>query len=197
MNEEGYLMAEDPSVDLEISEIMVDELEDYIIDDELYRTVIARTSAGDKNLNMSGGDFLARLGRLQAERAALTEAEQARLDALVKRAEAVIYSLKTRFHERLNLEFKARLDGLRWFLDDCAQNQSKCRGEYPFEMRNRQRIEEIFARLGDDASPALLTALAQVDKRIRQYTSESSFVWDSRLAGVYPAGRYWYLYRRP
>ncbi len=148
MNEEGYLMAEDPSVDLEISEIMVDELEDYIIDDELYRTVIARTSAGDKNLNMSGGDFLARLGRLQAERAALTEAEQARLDALVKRAEAVIYSLKTRFHERLNREFKARLDGLRWFLDDCAENQSKCRGEYPFEMRNRQRIEEICRSLG-------------------------------------------------
>ena len=58
-------------------------------------------------------------------------------------------------------------------------------------------FEEIVAQLGDDASPALLTALDQVDRRIRQFTSESPFIWDSRLDGVYPRDRYWYLYRRP
>jgi hypothetical protein len=197
MNNEGYLMAEDPSVDLEIAEIMADELEDYIVGDELYRTVVARTSAGDRRLSMSGGDLLARLGRLQGERSALSDDEQRRLEVLQEKADTIIYSLKTRFYERLNREFKARLDGLRWFLDDCAENQGKCRGEFPFEMRNRQRIEEILKALGDDASPALLTSLAQVDRRIRQYSSESPFIWDDRLASVYPQDPYWYLYRRP
>lgn len=197
MSEDSYLMAEDPSIDLEIAEIMVEELEDYIIDDELYRTVIARTSAGDKNLNMSGGDFLARLGRLQGERDALTPEEQQRLDAVQERAEAIIYSLKTRFFERLNREIKARLDSLRWYLDDCADDRAKCRADYPFEMRNRQRIDVILDRLSDQASTALLTSLAQVDRRIRQFTHESPFVWDERLAKVYPSDQYWYLYRRP
>lgn len=197
MNKEGYVVAEDPSVDLEIAEIMLDELEDYIVSDELYRTVIARTSAGDRNLNMSGGEFLARLGRLHGEREILSEAERRRLDAVQERADAIIYSLQTRFTDRLNREFKARLDGLRWFLDDCNENRAKCRGEYPFEMRNRQRIQEIRKRLGDEAAPALETALAQVDKRIMRTTDESQFVWDKRLESVYPPDDYWFLYRRP
>ena len=64
-------------------------------------------------------------------------------------------------------------------------------------MRNRQRIEEILGQLGDDASPDLLAALGQVDQRILQVTQENPFVWDSRLERVYPAQKYWYLYRRP
>lgn len=197
MSKESYLMAEDPSTDLAISEVMVKELEDYLINDDLYRTVIVRTSAGDRKYQMSGGDFLARLGRLQGEREMLSADEQRRLDAVQETAEAVIRSLRTRFSERLNREFKARLDAIRWFMDECDDNREKCREEYPFEMRNRQRIEEILGRLGDDASPALLTSLEQVDRRIRQYTHPSNFVWDSRLEKVYPPDRYWFLYRRP
>ena len=37
---------------------------------------------------------------------------------------------------------KARLDSLRWYLTS-ARKIVKCRTEYPFEIRNRQRIEEI------------------------------------------------------
>ena len=140
MNEEGYLMAEDPSIDLEIARSWSMNSRTTFINEDLYRTVIARTSGGNRNLNMSGGDLLARLGRLQGERDVLSADEQKRLDAVQERADAVIYSLKTRFHERLNREFKSRLDTLRWFLDDCAEDQKKCRSEYPFEMRNRQRI---------------------------------------------------------
>jgi hypothetical protein len=196
-HEEGYLIAEEPSVDLEIAELMASELEAYIVSDDLYRTVTARTSAGDKRLNMSGGDLLARLGRLQGERAVLTEDERSRLDAVQETVDATIYSLQTRFFQRLNRELKARLDSLRWFMDECADDRKQCRTEYPFEIRNRQRIEEILKRLGDQASPALVTGLSQIDRRIRQYTESSQFVWDKRLADIYPPDQYWYLYRRP
>ena len=197
MSVDGYLMAEEPSVDLEIAEIMAGELEDYIISDELYRTVIARTSAGDMKLNMSGGDFLARLGRLQGERDALTDDEVRRLDAVQAGSDAVIYSLQTRFLERLNREMKARVDLLRWFLGECDEDRARCRAEYSFEMRNRQRIEEILKRLDDQASSALLTALDDIDRRISQHTHVTDFIWDKRLEKVYSPQQYWYLYRRP
>ena len=41
-------------------------LEDYIIKDDLYRNVVVRTSEGDQRLQMTGGDLLTRLHRLQA-----------------------------------------------------------------------------------------------------------------------------------
>ena len=197
MSQNSYLLAEEPGVDLSITEAMVQELEDYIVGNDLYRTLIARTANGDQKLQMSGGDFLARLHRLQGERDVLTPGEQKRLDAAQQRADSTIYSLRTRFHERLGREIKARLDSLRWYLDDCRDSRAKCQTEYPFEIRNRQRIEEILKQLGNQVPPDLASVLGQVDQRIRQLTQGSGFVWDRRLEKVYPSERYWYLYQRP
>ena len=197
MSKDGYLAAEELEVELEIAEAMTGELEDYIIGDDLYRTVIVRTSSGDMRLNMSGGDLLARLGRLQGEREALSADEQKRLDMIRQNSDATIYSLNSRFMQRLNWELKARLDSLRWFMAECDEDGAKCRAEYPFEMRNRQRIEEIVKRLGDQAAPALLASLNQVDQRITNHTRPTDFIWDRRLEKVYPPQPYWYLYRRP
>ena len=197
MSEDSYLLAEEPPVDLAIAEEMVAELDSYLVGNDLYRTVMARTGRGELKLQMSGGDLLSRLHRLQGERDALSAAEQARLDAVQQSADRAIYSLRTRFHERLGREMKARLDSLRWYLDECQEDRAKCRTEYPFEIRNRQRIEEILKQLGKNASPELMSVLNQVDRRIRQLGQSPGFVWDRRLEKVYPSDRYWYLYQRP
>lgn len=197
MSQGSKLMGEDPIVDLELAEAMVAELEDYIVQDELYRTLIVHTSHGDENVRMTGGDLLARLHRLQGERDVLTPAQVSRLDAVQKAAETTIYSLRSRFHQRLQREMKARLDSLRWFLDDCSADRQRCRTEFPFEMRNRQRIEEILKELGNDVPSDLANLLRQVDKRIKEVASVQGFTWDERLKKVYPQEMYWYLYMRP
>jgi hypothetical protein len=191
------VLVEDPSVDLEIVEGMIPELEDYIIKDEVYRTVILPTSQGDQNIRMTGGDLLARLHRLNGERSALTPAQQQRLNAAQQKADEIIRSLKTRFNQRLLREMKARLDSLRWFFDDCGGDRQRCRVEYPFEMRNRQRIEEILKQTGKDLPEELRSLLARVDKRIREFAAPSSFIWSASVENVYPRETYWYLYMSP
>lgn len=197
MRNPSYLMAEEPETDLEIAEAMVAELEDYIIKDDLYRTLIVHTAAGDQNMRMTGGALLARLHRLQARRDELSSALQQRLDAVQRTADTVIHSLRGRFHERLHREMKARLDSLRWFLDECHEDRQRCRTEFPFEMRNRQRIEEILKEVGTNLPGDLKTKLQEVDRRIREVAQGSDFTWDPRLRKVYPPERYWYLYMRP
>ena len=197
MARDSRLMGGDPVVDLELVEAMVAELEDYIIKNDVDRTLTVRPSQGDENIRMTGGDLLARLHRLQGERDALTPAQQARLDAAQKAAETTIYSLRTRFHQRLQREMKARLDSLRWFLDDCRSDLQRCRTEFPFEMRNRQRIEEILKELGQNVPSELTDLLRQIDKRIKEVANEQGFTWDERLEKVYPRDTYWYLYVRP
>ena len=150
MSKSNYVLAEEPAVDLAVLEAFAAELEEYIIKDELYRTVRVHVPAGDQMIQMSGGDLLTRIFRLSAERDRLTPEQQARFDAARGAAEKTIYSLRTRFHQRLQREVKARLDSLNWFLDECSSDPARCRGEYPFEIRNRQRIDAIVSELGTD-----------------------------------------------
>lgn len=197
MTNGNTVLAEDPGVDLVITEAMVAELEDYIIKDEVYRTLIVRTPVGDQNLRMSGGDLLARLHRLHGELGSLTLEQVRRVEQAQANADATIYSLRTRFHQRLQREMKARLDSLRWFLDDCSGDRQRCRSEFPYEMRNRQRIEEILKRLGADVPADLNEALRRIDKRIREVARVQGFTWDKRVEHIYPQDQYWYLYMLP
>lgn len=193
----SYLVAEDPAADLQIAEAMAQELEDYLVKEELYRTVIVRVGSADQALQMTGGDLLTRLHRLQSVRNELATPLQTRIDALEQSARATIYSLRGRFHDRLKREMKARLDSLKWFLDDCASEPQRCRAEFPFEMRNRQRIEEILKELGSEAPQSLLEALNAIDQRIRMVAHATDFLWDTRLQDAFPRRPYWYLYMRP
>ena len=197
MAKSSSVVAEDPLHDLEVSEAMVDELEEYIINDDLYRTVLLRTSRGDERINMTGGDLLARLYRLQSQRGQLSPDLQTRLDSAQTRADEIIYSLKTRFEARLHREMKARLDSLHWFLDECIGEAQRCRANYPYEIRNRQRIEEILKRIEPALNDEERASLKGVDHRIRQFTHGCPFIWDEALAPIFPRSPYWYLYATP
>jgi len=191
----SYLLAEEPAIDLAVVAAEIKNLEEYIIKDEVYRTVIAPTPGGDRNLQMTGGDLLSRLYRLQQQRDALTDAEQGELDNLQSQSDAIIKSLRTRFRGLAEREIKTRLNSIGWFLDDCASDQKRCRTEFPFEIRNRQRIEEllkVFEPGGLDEK--LATALKSMDQRIRMSARASDFIWDERLESAFPKSPYWYLY---
>ena len=197
MSKNNYVLAEEPAADLAVLEAFAGELEEYIIKDELYRTVRVHLPAGDQMIQMSGGDLLTRIFRLSAERDKLTPEQQVRFDAARGAAEKTIYSLRTRFHQRLQREVKARLDSLNWFLDECASDPARCRGEYPFEIRNRQRIDAIVSELGTDLPQDLKNQISRIDERIRMIVRPGSFAWDARLEPVFPRTRFWYLYVSP
>jgi hypothetical protein len=197
MSKSNYVLAEEPAVDLAVLEAFAAELEEYIIKDELYRAVRVHLPTGDQMIQMSGGDLLTRIFRLSAERDRLTPEQQARFDAARSAAEKTIYSLRTRFHQRLLREIKARLDSLNWFLDECSSNPASCRGEYPFEIRNRQRIDAIVSELGMDLPAELKSQISRIDERIRLIVRPANFAWDTRLEPVFPRTRFWYLYVSP
>ena len=198
MSRASYLLAEDPAIDLAVVAAEIDVLEDYIIKEEVYRTVITSTPGGDRNLQMTGGDLLARLYRLQQQRDSLTDAQRNQLDALQASSDAIIKSLRTRFRGLAEREIKTRLNSIVWFLDDCASDQKRCRTEFPFEIRNRQRVEELLKEFdAGGIDEKLATMLKSVDQRIRMSTRASEFVWDEQLQEAFPKSPYWYLYVSP
>jgi hypothetical protein len=197
MTRSSFLLAADPAMDLAVATAFARELQNYIVDDDLYRTVFVHTPTGDQSLQMTGGDLLARLYRLQQDRESLSPQQQAQLDEVQQSVRNTIYSLRTRFYERLQRETKTRLNSLKWFLDDCNADRQRCRVEYPFEIRNRQRIEEILKELEGKLDEDVAEQLHRVDQRLHATATRTGFVWDERLQPLFPRRPYWYLYVSP
>lgn len=197
MAQTSRVLAESPEIDLAVLAAEVEELEEYIVKGEVYRTLRVPTPSGVQQVQMSGGDLLTRLYRLEGERESLSVEQRSRVKDLALQARSMIYSLRTRFHDLLAREVKARIDSLNWFLDDVVGDPKRARTEYPYEIRNRQRIAVMVDELGEDFPPELKAELKRVDERIRLIVQPAEFVWDSRLVPIFPRERFWYLYVSP
>lgn len=197
MSQISHVLAEIPEIDLAVLAAEIEELEEYIVKGEVYRTLRVPTPSGVQQVQMSGGDVLTRLFRLEGERASLPVEQRSRVRDLALQARSTIYSLRTRFHDLLKREIKARIDSLNWFLDDVLGDPKRARTEYPYEIRNRQRIAVMVDELAENFTPELKGELKRVDERIRLIVQPASFAWDSRLESIFPRERFWYLYVSP
>lgn len=197
MTQGSRVLAETPEVDLAVLAAEIEELEDYIIKGDIYRTVRVQTPAGVQTVQMSGGDLLSRLYRLEGERERLSAEQRSRSKDLALVARSTIYSLRTRFHDLLKREIKTRLDSLNWFLDDVMGDPKRANVEYPYEIRNRQRIQLMTDELGQEITPELKSQISRIDDRIRLIVKPAGFVWDSQLEPIFPRDRFWYMYVTP
>ena len=193
----SHVLAEPPEMDLAVLLEAVGELEAYLVAGELYRTLRVQTPSGFQLVQMSAGDLLARLDRLACQRVGLSAAQQAALERAAAAAHSVFYSLRTRFHGLLQREIKARLDSLSWFLEDATGDPRRARVAYPYEIRNRQRVQRMVEELAEELPPALKRQIERVDERIRLLAKPASFIWEDSLEACYPRQRDWYLYVSP
>ena len=113
------------------------------------------------------------------------------------RIEEVTARLPSHYQALLLREARARLNSLKWYMDDCQENRRECRVQYPFEIRNRQRIGEIGKAMDAAGARALAPQLEGIDLQLRRLTRGGEFVWDASVAHVYPDSEYWYLYVLP
>jgi len=190
-------VASTPDKDLAVVRAMIDELQDYLLGDDVYRTLIVVTRRGEERIQSSCGDLLARLHKLEGQNRLLSTAQSEELAAFRRRMEAVTKTLQERFHALMEREIRARLNSLQWYLDDCDEDRRQCRVEYPFEIRNRQRIAEMLKVLGEKTPQEIRDKTAAIDRRLREMTVSADFVWDERVREVYPQAEYWYLYALP
>ncbi|MEZ4867930.1 MAG: hypothetical protein R3C14_41770 [Caldilineaceae bacterium] len=140
-NKETQWLAED----LARVEAMAKELEAYIVVGEVYHTLVAPAPQGNRKITMSGGDLLARLNRLRTQQRQLTPEQQSRFTQVDGSVQQTIYSLRTRFHELLRRELKARKDQLAWNMD-VRRSRSEEKAD-PAEVQNREHIAAIQAEL--------------------------------------------------
>ena len=195
------VIAATPETDLAVVKAMAAQFESYIMRGEVYRTLVVSTSAdgvtGERPVQSSCGDVLARLHKLAAQSESLSPEQVQALAEARAQIDTATGRLPSHYQALLLREARARLNSLNWFLDDCSENRRECRVQYPFEIRNRQRIAEISKALVAESADALATQLASVDQRLQAMIARGEFVWEAAVAPIYPREEYWYLYGLP
>ncbi|MBX3012536.1 MAG: hypothetical protein KF832_13560 [Caldilineaceae bacterium] len=125
---------------------MANELESYIVAGSVYRTVVIPSTNGNRKIIMSGGDILARLHRLRVHHQSLTPVQQERVEQLTGQIQSGIYALRTRFHDILRRELKARNDQLAWDVElrrAQEEKEDEKQSADPAEVQNRDHIAAI------------------------------------------------------
>ncbi len=186
-------------VDKSISAVtaMADALEYYLIEGEIFRTVVSPAAHGYERYTMSAGELLALLHDLDAQRNQLLQDQRQRVNELQSKVQAITKRLSTRYRQLLEREIISRLDSLNWFLNDCQDDMRKCRELYHSEIRNRQRIEEILQAWKQGIPVSVSDRVERIDERVRQMTESTPFIWAEEEKSRFPQDPYWYLYQLP
>jgi exonuclease VII large subunit len=182
---------------LTTAQAMADALEYYLIEGEIYRTVMTPATHGYTRITMSAGELLTLLHDLHAQRDQLPEEQRQQVDEVQHKVTSLTQRLTNRYYQLLEREIIARLDSLNWFLNDCQNNMAPCREQYPSEIRNRQRIEELLQAWGEALPRRVSERVERIDERVRQLTEPAPFIWPDEQKARFPQDPYWYLYELP
>jgi hypothetical protein len=167
-------------------------LEDYLLGNDLYKTITVTTPTGEYLIKMTLGGMVERMDELEAQGGASDAVRQAR-EAL----ERVKRMMPDRYYERLAREAKSYADSWNWFLQNCWEGEARCRADYAQEVETRLRLERLFEEGGEHADlAASRQRVRSLDQRLRDIWQEGNqpLIGDSSR---YPREQYWWLYGSP
>jgi hypothetical protein len=176
--------------DVRAVEAMSNALVPYVYQDELYGMLPGNAP------RLTVGGLLMRLHRLQQLTALLSPRQQQIVADSQHRLEAARKEWHVHYVGKLKREFKARVDAIEQFLNECTDNLRACAENYPAAMEKRVMIEQMVREAADldELSDDMKTRIVPLDNAIRRYVESSDFRWDKRLEQVYSPDQYWYLY---
>lgn len=160
------LVTQDVESELDVLQVMADELEEYILDNSVYRTIFVETQSGRYRLMMSGGDMLSRLQSVRDMRANLTAAQQERLEKIERQIEQTTSSLTMPYRQLLRRELKSRLASLEWSHED--EVEEGVEEATPAEHSNYAHIALIRQELNEEETHEMREDLKKLEQRLQR-----------------------------
>lgn len=191
----------DAGRDLRILQAMVDQIEPYLIADDLFWPLTGQVAGGMPRLTVGG--LLLRQHRLQVFRPTLTPDQQAHLDDALATILAQESAWRLHYHQKIQRDWDMRWHLLDEFLHDCDEaNAGDCFDNWPSQARQRT----ILHLLTEEAdAQGILTdeqarTLHSLDANLRRYLlpdDSGQFLWSESLARAYPRDPFWWLWVVP
>lgn len=200
-------MSEYYSIDQDLREAkaMIESLERYLPQNQLYGTVgTGGFFSGGNMPSLTVGAVLMRLRRLDALYDQLSIEQRRQYDALRNQHDAIKSDKVGSYQHKLNWEANSRLDAMRGFFDECTANPKLCPRVYLPEVLRRTLVEEVLIAIGDDLNDeenevyaGLKKKVRATDARFKRFLKPNEFIWAKELIPAYDEKRFWWLYQRP
>ncbi len=191
----------DAERDLRILQAMADQLEPYLIADDLFWPLSGRVAGGMPRLTVGG--LLLRRHRLTALHASLTPRQQDALAAALAQFAAQRDAWAVHYNRKMAREWDMRQRLLEEFLHDCDdQAAADCADYWPNQARQRTILHHLSeeAEARHTLEEEQRRALARLDAELRRYLQPEEpgqFLWSPELEPVYPRETYWWLWVVP
>lgn len=164
-------------------EAALDDLEAYLLSDELYWPLSMR---GISLPRLTLGGLLLTWRRLQAYGESRPDDEQ-RLSYWRERWRAA-------WEKKARREFASRFNLWRNYLEDYFDAPSRYAPDYPQEVRQRVLLELLRSEIPEPRPEDEM--LSGLDARLRTAFLPGNFLWEAPLQPFFPPERWWYLYGR-
>lgn len=191
----------DPERDLRILSAMADQLEPYLIEDELFWPISGSVRGGMPRLTVGG--FLLREHRLTTLRHTLSAQQQTTLDSTLAQYQTARAKWAVHFSGKIEREWQMRTHLLDEFVRDCEQDGNQnCFENWPPQAKHRTILHHLLL-VWQNRTPELpeqTRDLNRVDTGLRRcllQDDEGAFLWGSGLEQVYPRATFWWLWVVP
>ncbi len=178
--------------DLRYLQAGLEQLESYLLSKDIYRPIGIQAARGETPYpQLTLGWLLLTRQRLQA--LAQLSAERTELERLVQKLDTLRAHWRTAWGTKAQLEFRARLNLWRDFLEEYRADPAANSDRYSYEVNRRLLLELLAAEAGQlpDAEQAALFGL---DEWLRVILVPGAFIWEPLLKSSFPSPTYWYLY---
>jgi hypothetical protein len=186
------------AVDVAILQAMVGRLDDYLTRNRLHLPLAVETPRGLEHPTMSIGVMLTLQAHLQASADSLTFVQRSLLDRSRSEMDRARRWYADSYRAHVEQEMRGLLHSWRWFLHESQLDPEVGHDSYVADVRMRTTIQLLIDDLGEGEAPAeIMAELEALDHTLGLRFQSGEFIWEPRLATVFPEDRYWWLYGRP
>ncbi len=186
-------MIEISRYDLEYLQLGIEELEDYLLSDELFWPVSGRPTGGKPFfLKMTIGNLLLSVRRLEAlaGQNLISPEEGRELLSFQRKIEAVRTKWQVAWENKAGEEYQVRINQWTRALNELKGDRYQNAPYY----RNEVRVRVLLALLADFVPEEDRASLAEFDRLLRGMFKSGEFIWQEELAPGFPLDKFWYLY---
>lgn len=183
--------------DLNEALAMAQGLDAYVRSRQLYGFTAGNIFSGMPSL--TAGALLLRLRRLDVLREQMRDSDSKKLDKAVDLYTYVRNEWAFHYEGKVLREAHSRIDAMKGFFYECAENIRQCGGIYKPEMTRRTIVQELLRELA--ALKAMDDDLDEkvkgTDEQLQKYLEPATFQWSQMLKPAYPADEFWWLFHAP
>ncbi len=180
--------------DLRYLQSGVEELERYLLSDDIFWPVDIRPPAGEPGYpQLTLGGML--LSRKRLSTYNKTPKQTAQVQKLIADMDTVRSNWRVAWEKKATRSFGVRLKMWRDFIEEYRQSPLDNSDRYPYEVRLRTMLALLQMEGGGQVS-AEVDLLVILDKFLDTVMITGDFVWEAELQPGFPEHVYWYLYGR-